>query len=965
MAEKIKLFEADIDVEGIVKKSGELRQAINNAKDAMVVAKFQTGETSKEYIKAEANVKKLSSEYRINQQQIINLTSASGDLLTVEQKLTTALDKEVRSIENAVDNNKELRKIRNSVNAETVEGQKAIADINKKIDENTAFIKANTDSFSQQKMEIGDYKTAIKEAYDELNIFNGGIMGFVQRAQQAGGVMPLLKNGLTGITQGIWGATKASIAFIATPIGIVIAALGAVIGGLITYLKSTQEGMDKVTAVTRPLQAIFQSLIGVVQDLGEMMFKAFTNPKKALSDLVDYIKNNVINRFKAFGVILEAIENRDFKALRNGIAQAATGIENLEDKIVNGARATAEFLAEAYKKGQKIDELQKQLEQREIDIIAWRAEAEKQLKEQEVISKNQMLSAEERIKAENERVRLAKEIVSRENEILDIQIEQLKIKQSLNDTSRDEEKVLQELIAQKIKNSERETDIEKQGLRTRNQITKEAANVAKQAAAERTAAGEKAFDAAIKKQQLELQLYLEGQGIKKRTMAEELKLAEEASVRLIAIERQRLERGKITAEEFKLFVMQSDMELARQRAEIAVDNANRELEAHIEANQTKLESSKVLSDLLVNEELNRLSSIAQQREQFEKERFDNGLINETEYQDNILAIQKDALDKAKELNDQYEIQKKADAQLQKEMYFQEELERMEAEGVSKYEIEKERLLFQYEEDTARLQEQREQGLITEAEYYSRRKALDDGLAESQKANSDGVAKNKLALAEMTYSNLAAILGKESAAGKAMAVAQATIDTYKAAVAAFAAGSSLGGPAGVIMGPVSAAIAVAAGLANVKKIVSTKAPKAERGAVFNIGGKRHSQGGTKFYGEDGTHFEAERDEKMFILNRQASAALGPLLSDINKQYGGVSLSQSSSYLAAGGQVYRAASQQVDSAANLEMMREAIREGSIEGTLAGSRQGSMEGSSRGTYSGMVDKETNEVIAAGANF
>jgi hypothetical protein len=92
---------------------------------------------------------------------------------------------------------------------------------------------------------------------------------------------------------------------------------------------------------------------------------------------------------------------------------------------------------------------------------------------------------------------------------------------------------------------------------------------------------------------------------------------------------------------------------------------------------------------------------------------------------------------------------------------------------------------------------------------------------------------------------------------------------------------------------------------VKKIagVDTSVPKAEKGAAFEIGGKRHSSGGTKFYGEDGTAFEAERGETMFILNRMASQTVGPYLSRINQMYGGMPLSRSSAYLASGGAVSR--------------------------------------------------------------
>lgn len=948
--ERIKLFEADIDVEGIIKKSSELKSEFENLKSRQKELKDSGDTVSETYVKLEARLKNVSTEYRINQKQLSNLTSETGGTVTITQKLDAALSKEVVTVSAAAKNNAELKKIRNEVNATTEEGQKAIADINKKLNENTAFIKSNVSELENQKIGIGGYKEQIKEAYNEMNIFNGGFTGFIARAQQAGGVLPLLGKGIKGITSGIFGMTKASLAFIVTPIGAVIAALGVVIGGLITYLKSTQAGIDKVTAVTRPLQAIFQSLIGVVQKVGETMFKAFTNPKKALTDLVDYVKNNVMNRFKAFGVILEAIENRDFKALRNGIAQGITGIENLEDKIVDGAKATANFLKDAAQKGAEIDRLQKEIEQNEADMVLRRAELNKALKEQEAISKDQSLTDAVRSEAIRKQTELANELVGAENKILDLKIKQETIQQSLNDSGRKDLTKINELLAEQLANEELLSETKKKNLGAEKQLRTEAAAIAS-----------KAFEESLKRQEIEIEKYLLSQGIKKQTMAEELKLAEVIFEKALAIEKRKLAAKKITQGEYELFVLQNEKELAQKRAEIAIDNAKRELDAHIEANQSKLDSSKVLTDLLVNEELARLTEIAAQREQFERERFDQGLINETEYQDNILTIQKEALDKAKELNDQYEIQKKEDAQIQKAIEFQEELERMETEGASKYEIEKERLLSQYAEDTARLEEQREQGLITEAEYNARRKALDIALKDSLKANSDEVAENRIALAQMTYSNLAAIMGKESAAGKAMAIAQATIDTYKAAVAAFAAGSSLGGPAGVIMGPVSAAIAVAAGMANIKKIASTKPPKAEKGMALNIGGRRHAQGGTKFYGEDGTHFEAEAGEKMFILNRQASAALAPLLSDINQQYGGVSLSRASSYLAAGGQVYRNPSTSQMPQFDFDKMAEVVG----EGVRQGSREGSLEGSSRGTYSGIVDKETNETIAAGANF
>lgn len=78
------------------------------------------------------------------------------------------------------------------------------------------------------------------------------------------------------------------------------------------------------------------------------------------------------------------------------------------------------------------------------------------------------------------------------------------------------------------------------------------------------------------------------------------------------------------------------------------------------------------------------------------------------------------------------------------------------------------------------------------------------------------AKVAIDMAASTFGNMASILGEESKAGKAFATAQATIDTFKSANSAYAAmaGIPIVGPA---LGIAAAAAAIAAGIANVKKI----------------------------------------------------------------------------------------------------------------------------------------------------
>jgi len=79
---------------------------------------------------------------------------------------------------------------------------------------------------------------------------------------------------------------------------------------------------------------------------------------------------------------------------------------------------------------------------------------------------------------------------------------------------------------------------------------------------------------------------------------------------------------------------------------------------------------------------------------------------------------------------------------------------------------------------------------------------------------------QLGLASQSLSIIGGLVDQNSAAGKAIAVTQAIINTYQGASKALAQGG--------IFGPVAAAATIAAGLINVKKIISTKIPSAKGG-----------------------------------------------------------------------------------------------------------------------------------------
>lgn len=85
-----------------------------------------------------------------------------------ETELNNILTKEVKTIKEAEEQNKELRKTRKLINTETEEGKNQIIEINKVIDKNNELIKNNNDLLGKQKINIGNYKSAISGLEDEI-----------------------------------------------------------------------------------------------------------------------------------------------------------------------------------------------------------------------------------------------------------------------------------------------------------------------------------------------------------------------------------------------------------------------------------------------------------------------------------------------------------------------------------------------------------------------------------------------------------------------------------------------------------------------------------------------------------------------------------------------------------------------------------------------------------------------------
>ena len=175
-----------------------------------------------------------------------------------------------------------------------------------------------------------------------------------------------------------------------------------------------------------------------------------------------------------------------------------------------------------------------------------------------------------------------------------------------------------------------------------------------------------------------------------------------------------------------------------------------------------------------------------------------------------------------------------------------------AEKLKTQEAKLEELELTKEFENLQFEEQRE---ILE----SRRQALfeDEILSEEQKSKAlEDIAKANVKINELenkqkeeaslqylaVAGNISSLLGKESEAGKALAVATTLVSTYVGAQKAYEGQMAITTPDAPVRAALAAGVAVAGGLANVKSILSVNA-KGEKGAKGGGGGLSAASSGT--------------------------------------------------------------------------------------------------------------------------
>jgi len=297
---------------------------------------------------------------------------------------------------------------------------------------------------------------------------------------------------LGGVIQGIQGMTRAALAFIATPIGAIIAAVGLALGALTSFFKRSEEGQNKLNKVVRIFGSILDNILDVVDQVGEAIFEAISNPKETVIELGNLIKENLINRFKAFAVIGKAIarifsgEFREgFEDLANGAFQLTTGIEDFTDKavlafetVIEKAKAFKKEVEEDIETAKLLADIEAQLNRDERKFTVERARRDAQIAELRLKSREDAkFDAEQRKAFLDEASELINRQLDEELKIAKARLfvlqENNKLANSTIETKQEEADLEARLSELQTKRFTEQRSLQREFLRINNEIKKE------------------------------------------------------------------------------------------------------------------------------------------------------------------------------------------------------------------------------------------------------------------------------------------------------------------------------------------------------------------------------------------------------------------------------------------------------------------------------------------------------------
>ena len=958
--ERIKLAQVDIDVDALIEKSAEARKRLleisnemKSLKDTLDKGNISIDEYAKRLTVLTAEQKIQSNELRVYD----NLVKGHIETEAKKTQSNKKVSGSIKELGAALSQNKLIYQ-------QLSEEEREAADVGGKllavIQEQDKKYKELQKSIGNNQVDVGNYRQAILDAMgtnsdlgaslnsltngfttlkDKLALVKAPFENYIKYGKLSAPTMEQMSNATNK------SATSLKIlrgAVISTGIGALVVALGS----LIAYFTSTQEGIDKVNKVLTPLKVLFQTLWGVVQNVGKALVEAFTHPKQLLLDLGKFMQEQIINRataiidaFKGLGNILTGNVKEGIKQVGDAALQAATGVKDVVGKVKEAGKAVSDTIGEAIKRGQRIEEIGVKLASSEADFVKQSEALKLEFAEQNQIARDTSKTISEREAAAKKSIEIQKQINKLVTERNNLEIERMELQQQSNDTSDAERADLERKKAENNKAKAEQIQSEIAQTKVLNSINKD-----------REAKNKEALDKARKRLEEELEWqkeaiedYVKTNSAVAKSMQERLDIEEKGMRDRLAILETEKANGLIKQREYERQKRDIEQDYLKVRNELTIEAVQKEAEQYEMFNADKFDTEEALQEAIYQKKVEAL----EKEKMLKQEMHDWDYNAEEEHQEKLQELKADYQGKLQELKAQQakedennrNAQKEAE-KAQRDFDFADKLMTLQEQGATELEIEAEQLRQKHEKEREELDESLDNNKISHEMYYNQLNLLIRKQAKEELDLKKKTEESKLALTQSVLGQIKGMTGEHTALSKAAAIAEATINTYL--------GVSKAISQGMPMGAVTAAITLAAGMANVQKIVSTEADKYEAGGL--IVGKSHASGGGPFTVAGRGGFEAEGGE--YIINKRATAMYFPVLEAINKSAGYGSYNPV--YMAAGGVIKQPTPIQTEIKElkiDFDKMMNAIREGAMQGTQQGAQAGAYEGARAGSLEGAM--------------
>jgi hypothetical protein len=302
-----------------------------------------------------------------------------------------------------------------------------------------------------------------KDGVQNIENLNSALEDTGKTANETDNSMKELTSGADKATGGLiskFTAFKGAIgvvskAFVGLRGAIMATGLGAlviVVASLINAFKNSEEGQNKFAKLMAQIGTITGNVMDLLATFGEKIIWVFENPKKALTQFGEMIKQNITNRvmgmlelFPALGKAIKLVFEGEFKEAAkiaaDAVGKVTTGIDKITDKTKGAIKAGQDFIEhnkKELKQTREVADMRAKADIIERNLLVQRAKLEGDIAELKLKSRDvENYTAEERLAALKKAQTLEDSLLKKEEESLRLRFEAQQMENTFSRTDKE------------------------------------------------------------------------------------------------------------------------------------------------------------------------------------------------------------------------------------------------------------------------------------------------------------------------------------------------------------------------------------------------------------------------------------------------------------------------------------------------------------------------------------------------